>query len=450
MERAPDAAPPRRRRFRPLRWLGGLLLLLAALAGFALFAIDTDPGHRFLADRIAGLRPANGLRIRVGRIDGSIWSDLRLRDVRLSDPRGLFLEVPELALDWRPTAWLANRLDIDRLETDLAILHRLPALRDAGRRGPILPGFDIRLGKLSVATLRIEPAVTGQRRTGRIAGRADVRSGRALIDLAAATSAGDRLRLLLDAAPDADRFDLETRLAAPAGGLVGAVAGTRRPMALAITGDGGWAAWKGKARLDVSANRIVDLALEVKGGAYALSGMFAPAPILQGKLQRLTTPRLLVTGAAKLADRRLDSSLSLRSPALSLDLAGVIDLAASAFDGLRINAHLLRPPALFPNMTGNAIRLKASLDGPFATAGFEYALTADHVQFDNTGFDVVRAQGRGRFSRSPVVVPVRLTARRVTGVGDVAGGILANLAIDGALKVTAKTVAGEGLALTSD
>ena len=46
-----------------------------------------------------------------------------------------------------------------------------------------------------------------------------------------------------------------------------------------------------------------------------------------------------------------------------------------------------------------------------------------------------------------MAVPIRLTARRVTGVGDVAGGILANLAIDGMLKVTAKTLTGEGLAL---
>ncbi len=450
---APPVAKPQARRrpaWRPLRWLGGLLLALIGMAALALLAIDTDPGHRFLSDRIAALAPRSGLRIHIGRIDGSIWGETRLRDVRLSDPQGVFLEIPELALDWHPTAWLANRLDIDRLATDLAILHHVPALRDTGESGPILPGFDIRIARLDVRTLRIEPAVTGQRRTGRIVGKGDVHRGRAMIDLAVATNAGDRLRLLLDAAPDRDRFDLETRLSAPAGGLVGALVGTRRPMALTIGGDGSWSAWRGKARLDVSAHRIADLALEANAGTYALSGLLAPAPILQGKLQRLSSPRILVTGAAKLADRRLDSTLSLRSAALSLDLAGVIDLANSAFDGLRINAHLLKPPALFPNMTGRAIGLRTTLEGPFATAAFDYALTADQVQFDDTGFEEVRAQGRGRFSRSPVTLPVRLTARRVTGVGTVAGGILANLAIDGTLKVTPGHVTGEGLALSSD
>jgi translocation and assembly module TamB len=47
-------------------------------------------------------------------------------------------------------------------------------------------------------------------------------------------------------------------------------------------------------------------------------------------------------------------------------------------------------------------------------------------------------------------VPVLFTARRVTGVGDVAGGILANLRVQGLLKVTARQLTGEGLTLTSD
>jgi translocation and assembly module TamB len=448
---APIAAAPRRVRPRPLRWLGGGLLAILALIAAVLFAIDTDPGHRLLADQIAALKIKSGLRIRIGRIDGSIWGDTRIRDLRLYDDRGLFLEVPELRLDWRPAKWIVNRLDIDRLETDLAVLHRLPKLRSTGQRGPILPGFDIRIDRLSIGALRLEPAVVGQRRAARIAGRADIRDGRALIDLdARVAGGGDRVRVLLDAAPDRDLFDLEARVAAPAGGVIGKLVGTARPIALTIGGEGRWSQWNGRALLDVSRNRIVDLALNVRDGTYALSGSLAPAPILQGKLQRLSSPRILVTGAARLADRRLDSTLSLRSGALALDAGGVLDLAESAFDGVSINAHLLRPPALFPNMTGTGIKLRATLDGPFSTATYDYLLTAPRLAFDATGFDDVRAQGRGRISASPQSVPIRLTARRVTGVGDVAGGILANLRVEGVLKVTSKLLTGDGLALDSD
>lgn len=447
---APAPAKRRRRLWAPLRWLLWLVAGVAALAGAVLLAIDTDPGHRFIADRIAALSPSSGLRIRIGRIDGSIWGRTQIRDLRLYDPRGLFLEVPELDLDWRPRAWLASRLHINRLATDLAILHRLPKLKPGKPGGAILPGFDIHVGDLEIRTIRLEPGVAGTRRTGRIKGKADISDGRALIDLTGSTNAGDRLTLLLDAEPDRGRFDLETRLTSPKGGVIGGIAGTQRPIALAVTGDGNWAAWQGQARLDVGEVHAVDLALGVKEGSYSLSGVLAPSPLLKGKLQRLTAPRILVTGEAKLADRRLDSTLSLRSPALTIDMTGVLDLAASGFDGVRVNARLLKPPALFPNMTGRNIRLRLLLDGPFKTAAFDYLLEADRAAFDQTGFEGVQARGRGRLSPAPVKLPVDLKARRVTGVGDVAGGILANLSVKGVLAVTAKDVRGNGLALSSD
>jgi translocation and assembly module TamB len=46
-------------------------------------------------------------------------------------------------------------------------------------------------------------------------------------------------------------------------------------------------------------------------------------------------------------------------------------------------------------------------------------------------------------------VPIRLSARAITGVGDVAGAMLANPRIEGWLTVTPKQVRGEGLKLTS-
>ena len=72
------------------------------------------------------------------------------------------------------------------------------------------------------------------------------------------------------------------------------------------------------------------------------------------------------------------------------------------------------------------------------------------MAFDNTGFEEVRAQGAGNLSRAPVMVPIVVTARRVTGVGDVAGGILANLRVQGVFRVTPQRLVGENLVLTSD
>lgn len=451
---AEETAPAVRRR-RPLvrtgAWLVGIVLGALLLAATAFWAIDTGPGHRFIINRIERLAPQSGLRIRIGRIDGSIYNKARLRDVRVYDAEGLLFDSPDIRLDWTPLAWLRNRLDITSVTAPLATLHKVPKFRPSEKPGPILPGFDIRIGELRIDRLRIEPAVAGQRRIGRVAGSADIRSGRAKVNLdALVEGGGDRLALVLDAEPDRDRFDIDLNLDAPAGGVFGKLIGTRHPLRAAIKGDGRWKQWQGTALLDMAQKRVVDLKLGVNEGVYSLQGVLVPAAVSQGKVARLTAPRIGVAGRGTLKDRRLDMELALRSRALNVKADGIVDLARSSLDDMRVTADLVDPKALFPNMSGRAIKLATLFDGPFGTARFEYLLTAPQVAFDQTGFEQVRATGKGRLSKLPITLPVKLTARRVTGVGDVAGGILANLSVDGILKISARTITGDALQLRSD
>jgi len=65
--------------------LAVLLLVLLSLAVGGLILLDTAPGHRFIVDRLASVETATGLKIRVGRIDGSIYGKARLRSVAVSD-----------------------------------------------------------------------------------------------------------------------------------------------------------------------------------------------------------------------------------------------------------------------------------------------------------------------------------------------------------------------------
>jgi translocation and assembly module TamB len=446
-------APRRRRRWlsQIAKFLVGFLLGLLLLGALGAVLLDTAPGRRFLADRIAAMAPQSGLKIRIGRIEGSIWGDTRLRDLRLYDPEGLFAEAPLVRLDWQPLGWITNRLVIHDLDADLASLHRLPRLKPSEEPGPVLPGFDIHIGRFDVAQLRLGKAVAGEPRVARLSGEADIRSGRALVRLEAEVKGGgDRLTLNLDAEPDRDHFDLDVRLRAPARGVAGALFGTQRPIALLVEGDGRWSAWAGTARLDLSGRRTAELALRADSGRYGLTGWLSPAQFWTGKKARLSSPRILLNGQATLEDRQLAGRLSLRSAAMRVEAAGTLDLARRAYRNVRIGADLLRPPALFTNMTGDRVRLTALLDGRFGRAAFAYRLTAPRVAFDSTGFEDVFAQGRGRLSKAPVTVPLLMSARRVTGVGDVAGGILANLRVEGLLKVTGREIRGDGLSLTSD
>ena len=434
-------------------WLRRLALALAALlaiVALALVIVDTPIGHRWVAARISEVKLDNGLRFQVGRIEGSLYGRATLRGVRVFDPDGLVFDAPEARLDWAPFAWFANRLDIAALDIPAATFARVPRTLPTARRGPILPGFDIRIGRLSVDRLTVAPAVTGVARQGRLHGRADIRAGRALVDLTAVVEGSDRLQLRIDAEPDRDRFDIAVSARGRARGVLARVSGLNRPLTLAVDGDGSWARWTGAGRLTVGATRVADLRLAATAGRYTLAGTLAPATITKGKLQRLAGARVLVNGGGTLARRRLEGTLSLRSAAAAAEAVGTLDLANNAYRNLRVTARLLRPDALFRTMSGRAIGLRAILGGPFATARFDYRIAAERFAFDRTGFEGARASGRGRLSRAPVKLPVRFTAQRVTGIGDVAGGILRNLSVDGTLLVTAKTVTGRRLKLRSD
>ncbi len=433
-----------------LKRLTLLVVALIAIAVVGIVVIDTRFGHKLLADQIAGLKPANGLRFSVGRIEGSVYGRTTLIDVRVRDPKGLVFVAPRAELDWRPLAWARGALDIRSLNVPRALLAKLPELNETDGKGPILPGFDIRIDDLRIDELILAPAVTGERRVGSIAGRANIRAGRALVDLNAIVAGTDRLRVKLDAAPEADRFDVDVAAQGAANGLMAKLSGFARPLAIEVRGDGRWTRWQGTAAANVGGARIVDLRLGNDAGRYTLGGRLALATMTSGRLQRLSAPVVLVNGTGVLADRRLTGDVALRSSALSIDATGGIDLATSSYRRVRIAARLLRPPSLFGNMTGRDVVLRAGLDGAFASAAFDYNLTATRVAFDATGFEGVRADGRGRLSAAPVSVPVALTARTVTGVGEVAGGILRNLAVSGVLRVTRTAITGDDLKLTSD
>jgi translocation and assembly module TamB len=435
---------------RVLRWIALLLIGVLVAVAALLFLADTDIGHRYIADKIAAQRPKSGLQIQIGRIDGSIYGKAVVRDLRLSDPKGQFLTSPRIDLDWYPAAWLSNTLDIDRLAADSLTLHRTPKLLPGDPNKPILPSFDIRIGELAIKQLRIAEGVAGKTRIGSAKGRADIRDGHALIDLDVDAREGDRLILVLDAAPDQNRFDAKLRLDAPAGGVIGALIGTQHPVAARVEGDGTWQIWKGVLTADVAGTPTARLSITADQGRFATNGTLAVTHITKGKVQRLTAPSVRVNGNARLENRILDGALSLASSGLNVAARGGVDLGNNAYKNVRIDARLIDNNALFPNMGGTPVTLAARLDGRFSSAWFDYLIASPRVTFDQTGIEDARISGQGRLSASPVIVPMRMTARRVTGIGDVAGGILANISVEGPLRITSKMITGDGLILKSD
>ncbi|WP_340265275.1 translocation/assembly module TamB domain-containing protein [Sphingobium mellinum] len=435
------------------RWIVGGLAFFLLVAAAALVWLDTPAGHRFLVSRIAGISPPSGLRIHVDRIEGSIYRRAVLHGVTLSDPKGPFLDAPRVDLEWWPIAWLSNRLDIDRLAIPVATLHKLPRLNPSEREGPILPGFDIRLMEFSVGRLILDKSITGKVQQATILGDADIRGGRAVIDLSARVLNGeDAMNIALDSRPDDDRFDLDVTVNAPSGGVLALMAGLRQDGNLRIQGKGSWTRWNGRLSATLNGNPALDLALAARSGVYSANGSLEGSAIAgQGLGQRLTSPRLAVRGLASMTNRVIEGNLSLRSSAMDLKAKGAVDLRNNAFDNLLVDVKLLRPQALLRNMGGRDVAARVRLDGPFAGFGYEYLLSARQLAFGRTVISDVRAQGKGRKAKgAATLIPINLRARRLDGQGDLVEGIVRNFVLDGVLQLKGQQIISNPMVIRSD
>ncbi|MET0137156.1 MAG: translocation/assembly module TamB domain-containing protein [Sphingobium sp.] len=450
---APDVtARPRRNAGRWQAWLLGLILLLLAAAGAALWWIDTDDGHRFLATRISALEPASGLRIEVGRIDGSIYKSLVLRDIRLGDPQGQAVSIPLAYLDWYPVAWFSNRLDIDRLHIPRLVLDRLPTLRPSGEKKPILPDFDIRLADLRIDRIDIGRAIAGQPRTALLKGRVDIRSGRAIAELdAQSRDAGDAVRLSLDSRPDANRFDLELLAVAPRGGVLATASGIGKPFVGRVTGKGDWTAWKGQALLSIDGAPLSSVDIVQREGRYALHGTVEAAALGTGLPARLAAPRVRLDAEGAMTDRVVTGMLALRSDAVAMKAKGGIDLGRSGFDNLIVDISLPRAGVLLKNASGDGLTARARLNGAFATAAYEYLLTARRLTLGKARIEGLRSVGKGRLALSgTTVIPLDLRAARVALNSPVLDDILYDVSIRGLTQLKGGVLTSQPVAIRSN
>src|SRR3546814_17024549 len=88
---------------------------------------------------------ANGLKIEAGRIDGSLYGRMILRNLKISDPTGVFLPSPAVVVDWRPFKYLQNHFDVHELSSTRITLLRLPQFKpsEAAEQGTRLHDINI-------------------------------------------------------------------------------------------------------------------------------------------------------------------------------------------------------------------------------------------------------------------------------------------------------------------
>jgi translocation and assembly module TamB len=432
--------------------LGTLLVLVVAF----LVWLNTDAGRRFVVNQINAFETVSGLKVRVGRIEGSVFGRMRLVDLSLADPQGIFFRAPEAALDYRPFAYLSNHIDIRDLDIAQARLSRLPQLRPGDPDAPLLPDLDVDVGHLRIGRLLIDPAVTGRRHLLGLDGRVEIADGRARLGLNARTIAapgfagGDRVILNLDAVPAANRFDVALALRGPGDGFIAGLIGTDRPVQARIDGNGDWARWQGRAQALLGGRGLADLAVTGRDGAFTVQGPLRPALVLAGPAERLAAPLVQLNLIAALEQRRANIRLRMNSRALAVAAEGLVDLGENRFQDVRLAARLTEPGAIAPDLSGRDVRLAMILNGPFRTPGVAYELTAASLTFATTTLENLRAVGAAQVRAGDIVVPVSARAGRIRGFDLVAGGTLENVTLNGEIGVAGTRLVSDDMILRSD
>ena len=109
--------------------MAGLVLLLIVAAGGLYAILKTGGGRQWLAASVGSL---SGGSVRIGGIEGDLFSDARITDVAVIDPQGVWLTVDAIHLQWQPLRLLANLPTgrggaIDLLEIGAITMLRQPA-----------------------------------------------------------------------------------------------------------------------------------------------------------------------------------------------------------------------------------------------------------------------------------------------------------------------------------
>ena len=408
-----EAAIERRKRSWPARlarWFLGLVGVLLALVLAAYLILNSPIGQRFVADQIADVAPASGLRFEVGRIEGDLFGNTTLRDVKVLDPDGVWLTIPEVELDWRPLRWFTRGLDVRELVVRRGTMLRTPNLLPGDPDAPVLPDFDISVDRLAIEDLTVAKGIIGnEARLVNFLANAEISGGQAVVKARGELGDRDTLFALLDARPDDDVFDLKLDYRAPAGGVLATLAGQDEDMRAFVSGDGNWERWNGIAKATRGNDNLALLKLTATDGRYTALGKLFPQDLLTGLPAELAGQEVALKAEGDILDRSFDGSVRAVSPAIAFSGAGGIDLAENRVNALRFNARTRRAIAA-EGLEASGLSIVGNANGAFRDLTVRHNLSAERLAQGDLAVTQLRQAGVARLEGNRWTVPLDLAA----------------------------------------
>lgn len=409
------AAPARRPLLaRVARWLGVLLLALFVLLAATVAFLHTKPGRQFIVDQVAGIAPASGLKVEVGSIEGSVLWSSTLHDVKFRDAQNrLFLEVPEVDLNWRPLLFFWRGLDVRHLVLHRGTLYLPPDLKPGDPDAPTLPDFDIRVDRFVIDDLTVAKGLLGAERKIDLRARARVTDGLVYLNANGDLGGGDVLRALVNAEPDGNRFDMDLDYRAPQGGLLTTLVGAQDSLRVRLGGAGTWRKWDGRLLVNQGGDLIGAVKIANRSGLYKGTGQVRPGGWLTGLPAAALGPVVDLAAIGTLDASVLDGSVALRGRGVDADGAGRIDLGNNRLDGVRLDLALRDSKLFGPGLVLDGARLRTTLDGPFRNLTAPVELAVERLDAGGTVLMGLAQRGTLRWDGNRAVLPLDLRVQRV-------------------------------------
>ncbi|TXI11528.1 MAG: translocation/assembly module TamB, partial [Rhizobium sp.] len=120
-----------------VRWIGYTILAILLLVIAAVLVIGFVPSATgYAVDQVAKLASTPDRTIAITAPSGLLYGDLRVGSISVSDTKGVYAKVQNLAVDWSPLALLTGTFHADRVAADVIDFQRLPVSTAAPAQEP--------------------------------------------------------------------------------------------------------------------------------------------------------------------------------------------------------------------------------------------------------------------------------------------------------------------------
>ena len=241
-----------------VRWIAYAVVAILLLVIAAVLVVGLVPSATgYAVDQVAKIASTPDRTIAIAAPSGLLNGNLRVGSITVSDTKGPYAKVQNLAIDWSPLSLLTGTFHADRVAADVVDFERLPVstvapapeTQSTGGGGFSLP-IAVDIGAIALPDLRIGQAVAGQDFVLAADGSVKANSSSMGLTLNAFRHDVPDAKLSADIAfaPADNQLKLKTQISEPRDGMLAGLLHLPGGPAVNIdlSGDGPLSNWAGK------------------------------------------------------------------------------------------------------------------------------------------------------------------------------------------------------------